>query len=201
MCSWCYGFAPVIERIAEHFGDRLPVRVMAGGLRAGNTRPMQEADKNYIRSAWRRVHQASGQPFDFTFFEREGFVYDTEPACRAVVAMRRRAPEQAVRFIGRISRAFYAEGRDTTALDVLADIAGEHGTDRAAFRAELDLPDVRNETFRDFLLAQELGVQGFPTLVAGPTGEGYALVTSGFRPVDGLIEALETWHTKVQAAA
>ena len=36
MCSWCYGFSPVIGAVAGHFGDRLPVRLLMGGLRAGN---------------------------------------------------------------------------------------------------------------------------------------------------------------------
>ena len=34
MCSWCYGFSPVIREIADHFGERLPVEVVMGGLRA-----------------------------------------------------------------------------------------------------------------------------------------------------------------------
>jgi len=193
MCSWCYAFSPVIAAIADHFGERLPVRLMLGGLRAGNTRAMRPEDKAYIREAWTRVGAASGQPFDFSFFEREGFVYDTEPACRAVVAMRRLAPAKALAFKGGISRAFYAKGRDTTSPEVLADIASEAGQDRAAFHAEMLAPDTRNETFRDFLAAQELDVRGFPTLVAGPTAQGYALVTNGYRPIDGLIGALEAW--------
>jgi putative protein-disulfide isomerase len=65
MCSWCWGFSPVISAIAERFGDELPIQIIMGGLRAGNTKPMTEKDRAYIRGAWQRVHQASGQPFDF----------------------------------------------------------------------------------------------------------------------------------------
>lgn len=200
MCSWCYGFAPVITAIAGHFGARLPVQLMLGGLRAGNTRAMRPQDKDYIRDAWTRVGAATGQPFDFTFFEREGFVYDTEPACRAVVAMRRLDPARTLAFKARISTAFYAEGRDTTSSDVLADLAVEAGIDRARFSAELLAAETRNETFRDFLSAQEMGVRGFPTVVAGPTPDGYALVTNGYRPIDGLIGTLEAWLAKLADA-
>ncbi len=173
MCSWCYGFGPTVSAIARHFGERLPVRLMMGGLRAGNTRAMRPEDKSYIRDAWTRVHAASGQPFDFRFFEREGFVYDTEPACRAVVAGRRLDPTRALTLLESISQAFYAHNRDTTRSDVLADIAHEVGYDRDAFEAALFSPDVRNGTFGDFLAAQELGVGGFPTLLAGGHREGY----------------------------
>jgi predicted DsbA family dithiol-disulfide isomerase len=44
-----------------------------------------------------------------------------------------------------------------------------------------------------------MGVEGFPCLVVGQ-GEQYALVTNGFRPIDGIIEALEKWLATQQVA-
>jgi putative protein-disulfide isomerase len=196
MCSWCYGFSPVIQQIATHFEGRLPVRLVMGGLRAGNREPMREKDRDYIRGAWKAVHEASGQPFDETFFERETFTYDTEPACRAVVTMRRLAPTQALAFNRQVSQAFYASNRDVTDDEVLADIGAEAGLDRATFLAELQSEDCRNETFGDFLTAKQSGVEGFPLLAAGTPETGFALVTQGFRPIDGLVEAIEDWLAK-----
>ena len=49
MCSWCYGFAPVIWALAERFEGRMDVQLVMGGLRAGNTTPMREEDRAYIR--------------------------------------------------------------------------------------------------------------------------------------------------------
>ncbi len=161
-------------------------------MRAGNTRAMTEQDREYIRGAWTRVGAASGQPFDFSFFDRAHFVYDTEPACRAVVAARSMAPSKALAMKAAISSAFYGHNRDTTSAEVLADVAAECGLDRAAFLEKFLSPDIRNETFRDFLIAKDMGVEGFPCLVVGQA-EQYALVTSGFRPIDGMIEALEKW--------
>ena len=80
MCSWCWGFAPTIESISQRFGESLPIRLMMGGLRPGTTKPLDQAGRRTIREHWEHVREASGQPFDFRFFEREDFVYDTEPA-------------------------------------------------------------------------------------------------------------------------
>ena len=201
MCSWCYGFAPVMEKIATHFEGRIPVRLMMGGLRAGNTRPMRPEDREYIKGAWTRVGEASGQPFDFTFFDRETFTYDTEPACRAVVTARNIAPDKALAFKGRISHAFYGQNRDITDTDELVKIAGEAGFAEDDFRATFLSADIRNETFKDFLIAKAMGVDGFPCLVVGNETDGYALVTQGFRPIDGLIEAIEGWLAKKDTAA
>jgi putative protein-disulfide isomerase len=51
----------------------------------------------------------------------------------------------------------------------------------------------RNETFRDFLTAQSLGIHGFPTLIAGSEEKGYALLTNGYRPFEDLADPLERW--------
>jgi putative protein-disulfide isomerase len=196
LCSWCYGFAPVIEALASRFAGRLPVRLVMGGLRAGNTTPMRDQDKDYIRGAWTNVSKASGQPFDMSFFDRETFIYDTEPACRAVVAAREWGeglPVSPLTFKAAVSSAFYAHNRDVTDTDTIVAIAEEAGFDGAAFRERFLSPDVKSATFRDFLTSQELGVTGFPMLAAGSAEHGYALVTKGFRPLDGIPEAIETW--------
>ncbi|KAB2917951.1 MAG: DsbA family protein [Hyphomicrobiaceae bacterium] len=193
MCSWCYGFSPVIAALAERFEDRLPLQMVMGGLRAGNTEPMTAKDKDYIRSAWTKVGAATGQPFDMAFFDRETFTYDTEPACRAVVTARQLLPKFALAFMGRIQRAFYAENRDMTAAEEIADVAEEAGFDRAAFAQTFAAPETHNNTFRDFLTAQELGIRGFPTLIAGSNEKGYALLTNGYQPLENLAEPLERW--------
>jgi putative protein-disulfide isomerase len=193
MCSWCYGFSPVINVLAERFEGRLGLKLVMGGLRAGHAAPMRAEDKTYVREAWTRVGEASGQPFDFAFFDREGFVYDTEPACRAVVTARRLLPGLALSFMGRISQAFYAENRDMTSPEEIAAVAADAGFDANVFGDAFLSPDTRNETFRDFLAAQELGIGGFPTLIAGSDATGYALVTNGYRPLEDLLQPLERW--------
>ena len=57
----------------------------------------------------------------------------------------------------------------------------------------LHAPETQNETFRDFLTAQELGIRGFPTLIAGSETKGYALLTNGYRPLEDLADPLERW--------
>ena len=193
MCSWCYGFAPVISALGERFAARLPLRLMMGGLRAGNTEVMRAADKDYVRQAWTQVGAATGQPFDMSFFERESFTYDTEPACRAVVTVRRLQPTSALAFMAHIQQAFYAENRDMTSANEISRVAEEAGLARQAFAATFSAAATRNETFRDFLTAQELGSRGFPTLIAGSRAKGYALVTNGYRPLEDLLEPLERW--------
>ncbi|WP_372786178.1 DsbA family protein [Phenylobacterium sp.] len=200
MCSWCYGFSPVIADIRETFGRALPVRVVMGGLRPGTETPMTEEAKLEIADHWTHVHEATGLPFNGAGMSRPGFVYDTDPAARAVVAARRDGEEMAAAFLGRAQRAFYAEGRDVTTGEVLADLADELGLDRQSFLETWAAPETKEETWRDYAISQRAGVTGFPTLVAGPNPDGvYGVVTRGFAPGEQVVGILKEWLDRIAA--
>ena len=200
MCSWCYGFSPVIEEVRRNFGRALPVRVMMGGLRPGTERPMDEAAKREVLSHWTHVHEATGLPFDEGALDREGFVYDTDPGARAVVVIRRQSQELAVSYLARAQRAFYAEGRDVTSGEVLADLAEELGFDRESFLDQWSAEEAKQETWRDYALSQRAGVTAFPTLVGGPNEEGvYGVVTRGYAPPEQVVAVLNDWISRIAA--
>lgn len=197
MCSWCWGFSPVIEEISTRFGAALPIRLIMGGLRPWTTEPMSAHDRGDVRSHWEHVHEASGQPFDLSFFDRERFVYDTEPPSRAVVVLRRRGMETGLAALRRIHRAFYAENREVTDTDTLVAIAVELGMDAATFREEFESKEAVEETRNDFAIAQSVGVRGFPTMIAGKGDNNqYELVTHGFQAGGRILPALEQWVGK-----
>jgi putative protein-disulfide isomerase len=192
MCSWCWGFAPVIAAIGETFGGEAPLKLVVGGLRPGETRAMDAKSKAYVRHHWEQVHESTGQPFAFDFFDRDGFVYDTEPACRAAVAVRNLKPAKALPYFKAVQRAFYAEGRDVTSEDTLAAIAEESGVARDLFAEVFRAPEIVAATREDFRLAQALGVTGFPAVVVADD-DGYAYLTIGYQPFDALRPPLEAW--------
>lgn len=194
MCSWCYGFAPVIQAIRAEFGERLPIRCILGGLRPGTTTPMDEAAKARTRGHWDHVHDASGQVFNDTFFEREGFIYDTEPACRAVVLARRRSSDAALDMLDHLHNAFYANNRNITDPAVLAAIGEEAGFDPAVFAETFNDGDLHAETRLDFQISQNAGVTGFPTVLAGTGHDNdYAMLTAGFEVKERIMRALARW--------
>jgi putative protein-disulfide isomerase len=192
MCSWCWGFAPVIAAIDDAFGAAAPVRLVVGGLRAGETRAMDAKSKAYVRHHWEQVHETTGQPFRFDFFERDGFVYDTEPACRAAVAVRNLAPDSTLAYFKAVQRGFYAEGLDVTRGDTLAAIAEASGVAAEVFEGVFAAPEIAEATRADFELVQALGITGFPAVVLKDDA-GYAFLTIGYQPFEALKPYLELW--------
>ena len=193
MCSWCWGFSPVITAIGDHHGEDLPIRPMMGGLRPGPQAPMDDEIKQEIRDHWEHVKTATGQAFDFAFFERDAFVYDTEPACRAVVAARAQGLTQGLAMLARLHRAFYAENRDVTDTDMVIELAEDEGLERDLFADVFQSDAARNATEADFHIAHRLGIRGFPTLLAGTEKDGFALVTTGYQPHDALAGPIAQW--------
>jgi putative protein-disulfide isomerase len=191
MCSWCWGFSAVIEAVDEVWGDTLPIRVVMGGLRPGTTEPMTETAKTELRGHWRQVTEASGRPFGPSGLDAPGFVYDTDPAARAVVLVRREDPAQAVPFLHATQRAFYAGGLDVTDPAVLASLAAGFGSEPDAFAAELGSEALKQETWRDYAISQNAGVRGFPTLILGPQADGtYVAISRGFQPPAVVLPAI-----------
>ena len=192
MCSWCWGFAPAIEAIAQRYESQLTIKPVMGGLRALNRTPMDDAQKAEIAEHWNHVNERTGQPFDMSFFDRNEFVYDTEPACHAVCVVRVLKPGLTLLYLSALQEAFYTENRDITDEAVLCEIAEGLRIDGARFLSLFkDVMSVY-ETAGDFHMARQMQVTGYPSIVLNK-GDQYAMLTAGYQPLEDLLPALDDW--------
>lgn len=190
MCSWCWGFSPVIETLRDEYHERMKIALVLGGLRPGVTTPMTAANRDEILHHWHQVHQRTGQPFRFDGALPEGFVYDTEPASRAVIAAGGIDPTLIFPLFKAIQTAFYAEGRDVTQTGVLADLAVGLGMDGAAFLSAFDSDAARAKTQAHFRQARQAGVRGFPALILQQDTQLHP-ISNGCQPLDTVREAID----------
>ena len=165
MCSWCWGFTPAISAIKESYSDRLKIALMLGGLRPGTTEPVTPKFREETLHHWQDVHKMTGQPFAFEGAMPEGFVYDTEPASRAVIAVAGINPEATFPYFKSVQAAFYTQGQDVTKTETLAELAEQHNIDKPKFLERFESEDVKNKTRAHFRITREAGVRGFPTIV------------------------------------
>ncbi|WP_054912797.1 DsbA family protein [Pseudomonas sp. NBRC 111127] len=199
MCSWCWGFAPVAAAlIAQAHEAGVPTHLVVGGLRTGGS-ALDSATRKYILEHWQAVADATGQAFRFEGAMPDGFVYDTEPACRALVSARELGGERVWPLLALIQRAFYEQGMDVTTAPQLVDLAEQAGFDRAVFAATFAQTDTRAATAADFVWAQDLGIAGFPTLLAERNGQ-LALLTNGYQPLERLQPLLGRWLQQATCA-
>lgn len=194
MCSWCWGFAPVIDQLVTEFAEQLSLRMVTGGLRPYTKEPVDDVMRDEILHHWHSVHEMTGQPFTFAGAFPAGFVYDTEPACRAVVTARELAGDQiALQLLRSLHERFYVHQDDLTQSKVLQKTARSiDGLDADAFAGQLDTDAARDRTLDDFRFSHSLGVRGFPTVVL-EHHDHYGLLSSGFQPLERLKPGIEAW--------
>jgi len=192
MCSWCWGFSPVFEGIVQRYQDQVTIKVLLGGLRPGNTERFDEQRRAYILSHWHAVHERTGQPFNFTFKTDPSFTYDTEPPSRAVVVVRKLAPQEEFTFLKDVQEAFYVNNKDVTREEILSDLARAQSLDRTTFLKWFQDPAIKQSVWEEFDQARQLGVNGFPTLL-GKNGDDLITFTHGYQPIDELVPLIEEW--------
>ncbi|WP_213876196.1 DsbA family protein [Pseudomonas sp. dw_358] len=193
MCSWCWGFAPVAAVLIDQAAQAgVPTHVVLGGLRTGAGAALDETKRAYILKHWQAVADMTGQVFRFENALPEDFVYDTEPACRAVVAVRQLDEALALAMTQRIQQAFYVDGLDVTRTPLLVELAEAVGVPRIEFAEAFDSLHSHEQTRKDFAWVQDLGIAGFPTLLAQRSGQ-LALLTNGYQPLEALAPLLGRW--------
>lgn len=191
MCSWCYGIGPGIEALKAEYADRIPLRVVPGGLRPDETAPMPEKMAREIAGHWEHVREASGKEFDFGFFEKyPGFVYDTKPSCKAVAVANEMDEEKALPLQHEIQTRFYARAEDPTRPDTLKSAAASVGLDGDEFERRFADDAAELLVQEGFQYSRAFGIHSYPTLVMRVRDQ-YVLVTQGYRPLDQLRQITE----------
>ena len=94
------------------------------------------------------------------------FPIATQNPARIVVWQRERDPHRVAALVHALYRAYFVANRDISDPDVAADVAARAGIDRAAARAAIDDPAVKDALRRDVDAALAKGVFGSPFVFA-----------------------------------
>jgi putative protein-disulfide isomerase len=120
----------------------------------------------------------------------EGFVYDTEPPSRAVIAVAICHAPATFDYFSAVQRAFYEEGQDVTNAAVLAGLAVQCDVNERRFYEAFESDRAREKTIAHFQTARHFGVQGFPTLIL-QFKDRYHLLSGGYRRCEEIKSDIE----------
>jgi len=191
LCSWCWGFTPALEALMKQAEPKgVALHVVAGGLRR-ERKKLGIDGRDRLLDDWQIVQDATGQSFDLQGLPSD-FVYDNEPACRAVVTARYLAPDKVWSLVMQMQQAFHCKGVDVTRPAQLVKLAGKAGLDPELFAEHFDSPAMHEATLADFNWVENLGIAGFPTLLAERDSQ-LALLASGYQSLDQLEPLLNRW--------
>jgi putative protein-disulfide isomerase len=185
MCSWCWGFSPVIQKLQQAYPENT-IQAVLTPFRIDTNQPMDKSLRDYVMGQWRNVNRTTGQPFDFNFSMPEDFIYNTRLACLSIKAFCKQLPQQELEFLGAIQYSFYTENKDLTDINVLMDIANCYSINEKTFMEDLQGREVQNQLEQDFDLCRKLEVQSYPTLMTKQE-DSYTMLVSGYNPFESVV--------------
>ena len=185
MCSWCWGFSSVVERLKQRFDSQCKLALVLGGLRPYTREPLTNSLRQEILHHWHEVHKLTRQDFSVDGALPDGFIYDTEPASRAVVSVAELSPPITFDYFKTVQRAFYLEQKDVTQEAVLLELLDGFSIDAQQFQQSFHSEALRQKTQAHFHKSRQFGVRAFPTMIL-QNHEQYFLLNSGYRPYEQL---------------
>jgi len=166
MCSWCWGFAPVLRTLESDLPDGVVLQRLLGGLAPDTDATMAEDMQQRIQSTWRRIEETiPGTEFNFDYWTRCVPRRSTWASCRAVIAARLQGAENDKRMTAAIQRAYYTQARNPSDAAVLVELAQELGLDAARFADDLDSAATRAQLDDEMQRCEALRIYSFPALV------------------------------------
>jgi len=184
MCSWCWGFHPVMEELRHTYSDTYKFTLVVGGLRTSGQMIWNEQSKTYLKQNWDAVAKRTGQPFSQELLKKPIFDYDTYPACKAIITVRELWGDKAsFHYLSAIQKAFYTEGIDITSPDILSSYITQEKEKFQAFytsqRAEILMQ-------HDFSKARSMGANAFPSVVKIDE-DGHMVCMNGYRSLKEIL--------------
>lgn len=192
MCSWCYGISEELGKTVDHYGDRVELELVMGGLRAGGGEEWNTSFKDFLRHHWEDVGMKSGQPFSFALLDQPEFDYDTEPACRAVVSVGEIDKQLMLPFFKSVQKGFYLESRDPKNVEFYRSICKKMDIDFSLFSSKFESAAMKANTAKHFQRSGQLGARSFPTLLLEYKGQRHniAIGYSTYEKMKARIDAV-----------
>ena len=103
-CGWCYGFSPVIKKIAEEYRDRVDTETLSGGMIPESAKYPIGNIAGYIQGAYQNVEGMTGIKFGEDFLwhihhpDLSDWVLNSEVPARAMCAFKDWHPDDTIAF-------------------------------------------------------------------------------------------------------
>ena len=190
MCSWCWGFSPVISKIKENYAAKIKIALVMGGLQTEELNALSVSSREEVLHHWHQVEEMTGQSFLFDGVLAKGFIYNTEPACRAVITAGLIDSSKIFTYFTAIQRAFYTKNQDVTQTGCLQQLAVDCGMDAEEFKCLFEEESTKQSIEKSFQFTKKAGVQGFPTLILNVQNDLH-IITRGYMDYDAVSAALD----------
>ncbi len=185
-CGWCYGFSPIIKKIADEYSNVLEQEVLSGGMILPEKPAHIETIAPVIQKSYKGVEELTGIKFgqDFLWhisnYEDSDWYPNSEKPAIAMCIFKEYHPHRAIEFAGDLQYALNYEGRDLTDNEAYRHLLEKYGINDERFYDKLQSEEYKEKAYYEFSLVKQLQVTGYPTVFI-QTGElKFQMIAKGY---------------------
>ena len=203
-CGWCYGFSPVIKKIAEAFKDRLQIDVLSGGMILPENPVHIKVSASYIANAYKNVEELTGIKFGKDYLwhimnpEESDWYPNSEKPAIAMCIFKEYYPERAVEFAADLQCALHYEGRDLTDDEAYLHLLEKYSIQTEIFYEKLNSEVYKEMAYYEFSLMKQLQVTGFPCVFIQTEDLKFTMLARGYTDYETLQQRIENVLAEVK---
>lgn len=196
-CGWCYGFSPVISKIAKEYEDRLAFDILSGGMILPEEPTPFAPMARYIQTAYKRVEELTGIKFGQDFLwhvfhpDQTDWFPDSTKSATALCIFKDYYPDKAIFFARDLQFALNYEGRDLTDNEAYRHLLHKWNIPEEEFYSKLKDEEYREKAWYEFALVKQLQVTGFPAVLMQVSDSKFYLLASGYTEYETLKQRIE----------
>lgn len=196
-CSWCYGFSPVIKKVAEEYKDKLEVEVLSGGMLAGENKMPIERIAPVFLEEYKRVEDLAGVKYGEDYLwhinnpDKSDWVMNSEKPAIALCILKEYYPERQLEFASDLQYGLNYEGRDLDDDEAYRHLLDKFNLQPEAFYSKLNDEAYKEMANYEFALMKQLQVNGYPTVFIQTGETKFVMVARGYTAYEDLAPRIE----------
>ena len=196
-CGWCYGFSPVIKKIAEEFKQQLFTEVLSGGMVLPEKPVHIGVTAGYILNAYKTVEAYSKVEFGKDYLwhienpDLSDWYPNSEKPAIALCLFKEFYPERQVEFAADLQIALHYEGRDLTDDAAYDHLLEKYSIQPEAFFSKLNSGVYKEKAYYEFALCKQLQVNGFPSVLLQTAESKFYLLARGYTSYENLHQRIK----------
>jgi len=185
-CGWCYGFSPVIKKLADVYRKKFAFEVLSGGMIISENPKPISVTAEYIRKAYKTVEERTGIAFGQDYLwhifnpdESDWHPDSLKPAV-ALCIFKEFFSDQQITFAADLQYALHFEGRDLTDNEAYRHLLDKYLIPADDFYEKLNGEEYKEKARLEFALVKQLKVSGFPTVLIQTDESKFYLAARGY---------------------
>ena len=192
MCSWCWGFKPVLEQLTQQLPADIQLEYLLGGLASDTDQPMPADMQQQIMATWKHIQQVIPcTEFNFDFWSECQPRRSTYMACRAIIAAEQQASGKGTAMLEAIQKAYYLQAKNPSDSSTLITLAEELGLEIASFEQQLNAEQTQLRLKQQIDFARRMGADSFPSLYLLHK-QRYQAIVLDYNHVDLILEHINS---------